>query len=152
MTRIVLDVALIGVGLLLLTYGVGAYRGRGRYTVTSSPWPTQHFAAAWFGASMVVVPSANVLLGLWPQGAAPVTVRAVVGLVMLVGAVAFLVGLVAMVRLPVRLAPQWYRQWYAAGRDPFAFAARTELTWFDRTNQAIVRRAREREARRGDDG
>jgi hypothetical protein len=148
MTLIVLNIALVLVGLLLLAYGVGVYRGQGRYTATSWVWPTQHFAPAWFGVAMVVVPSANGLLGCWPQGAAPVAARVVVGLALLVGTVAFLVGLLAMVRLPGRLAPRWYRQWCAEGRDPSAFAARTELGWLDRVTDGVSRRARERETRR----
>lgn len=148
MTPIMLDVVAVLVGLLLLAYGAGTYRGRGRYTVTSWTWPTQHFAPLWFGITMVLLPPANALLGRWVPGAAPVVVRVLVGLALLVSGVAFLVGLVAMVRLPVRLAPRWYRQWCAEGRDPSAFAAQAELTWFDRDNVRTLRRAREREARR----
>jgi hypothetical protein len=152
MTRIAMDVALGLLGLLLLAYGVEVYRGRGRYTVTSWVWPTQHFAPAWFGVTLVALPSADALLRTWPQGQAPLVVRSVAGLALIVGAVAFLVGLVAMVRLPGRLAPRWYRQWCAGGRDPAAFAAWSELTWFDRVNGRTLRRAREREARRRADG
>lgn len=144
-------VVLIAIGLALVTFGVAAYRGRGKFAVTTWMFPTAHFATAWIGSAVLSGGVGRLVVAAQPDdGPAPVALRVLGGVVLLVGAVCWLVGLVGLFWLPAVLTPGWFRQWRARGSDPQEFASPEHLTWLDRLVGRTVRQARAREARRRD--